>query len=245
MTTKTDHSFAQFDAFLNSAVPDEYKDLLKSFQKQGDFYQQFIQCANEQQPDLSEFWSLPNTLGFDSLSNHQLKWLQSVFDLTNLSAPSSDPLNKQPSDLLKNLPTQVQKNLKAIQSALAKMSILYNELTQLAMQRFQVLNNQAKNPTPEQLCAQWLEAGEEAFSEINQTEEYIQAHKGLIESLGELQNIQHTLSEQASELLGLPSKESIHDLRKSLHKLRIEFAEYKEQTDTKLDELAQTIRKLK
>lgn len=245
MTAKPDHYFTQFDALLNSAIPEEYKDLLKNFQQQGTFYQQFIQSSNEQQPDLSAFWSLPNALGFDSLSSYQTQWTQSIFDLTNLSEPSSDPLNGQFKNLFGNLPNQTQENLKSIQSTLSKMNVLYNQLSQSAMQRFQVLNDETNNPSTEQLCAQWLKAGEEAFSEITQTEEYIQTHKALIESLGELKNIQHTLSEQASELLGLPSKESIQDLQKSLHKLRIEFAEYKEQTNTKLDELAQTIRKLK
>ena len=71
MTTKNDHAFTQFDDLLNSSMPDEYKDLLKKFKRQGDFYQQFVHSNNEQEADLSTFWNLPNTLGFDSFVKQQ------------------------------------------------------------------------------------------------------------------------------------------------------------------------------
>jgi len=245
MTTKNDHTFTQFDDLLNSTVPDEYKDLLKNFKKQDAFYQQFIQHSNEQQADLSTFWNLPNTLGFESFFNQQPQWLQSFFDPNHSSEFSPESLTKQFTHLLLQLPAQAQENIKSIQASLTKLSALYNELSQSAMQRFKVLNDAANNPSTEQLCAHWLEAGESAYRQISQTDEYIETHKTLIESLSALKNTQHTFSEQASELFGLPSRQSIQELKKNAHKLRMEFAEYKEQTDSKLNALAETIRKLK
>jgi len=245
MTTKNDHPFTQFDDLLNSTVPDEYKDLLKNFKRQGNFYQQFIQCNNEQEDDLSTFWNLPNTLGFESFANQWPEWLQSSFNLNSSSQFSTESLAEQFPHLLLQLTTQAQEHIESIQASLTKLNDLYNELNQSAMQRFKDLNDSASNLSTEQLCAHWLEAGESAYRQISQTNEYIETHKTLIESLSALKNTQHTFSEQASELFGLPSRQSIQELKKNAHKLRMEFAEYKEQTDSKLNALAETIRKLK
>lgn len=245
MTTKNDHTFTQFDDLLNSTVPDEYKDLLKNFKRQGDFYQQFIQCNNKQEDDLSAFWNLPNTLGFESLANQWPEWLQSSFNLNSSSEFSTESLAEQFPHLLLQLTTQAQEHIKSIQASLTKLNDLYNQLNQSAMQRFNDLNDSASNLSTEQLCAHWLEAGEKAYRQINQTNEYIETHKTLIDSLSALKNTQHTFSEQASELFGLPSRQSMQELKKNAHKLRMEFAEYKEQTDSKLNALAEIIRKLK
>ena len=245
MTTKNDHTFTQFDDLLNSTVPDEYKDLLKNFKRQGDFFQQFIQCNNKQEDDLSMFWNLPNTLGFESFANQWPEWLQSSFNPNSSSQFSTESLAEQFPRLLLQLTNQAQEHTESIQASLAKLNALYNELSQSAMQCFNDLNDATSNPSTEQLCAHWLEAGETTYREFSQTDEYIETHKALIESLSALKNTQHTFFEQASELFGLPSRQSIQELKKNTHKLRMEFAEYKEQTDSKLNALAETIRKLK
>jgi len=220
MTTKNDHTFTQFDDLLNSTVPDEYKDLLKNFKRQGDFFQQFIQCNNKQEDDLSTFWNLPNTLGFESFANQRPEWLQSSFNPNSSSQFSTESLAEQFPHLLLQQTTQAQEHIESIQASLTKLSDLYNELSQSAMQHFNDLNDAANNPSTEQLCAHWLEAGESAYRQISQTDEYIETHKTLVESLSALKNIQHTFFEQASELFGLPSRQSMQELKKNAHKLR-------------------------
>ena len=245
MTTKNDHAFTQFDDLLNSSMPDEYKDLLKKFKRQGDFYQQFVHSNNEQEADLSTFWNLPNTLGFDSFVKQQPEWLQTPFNQNHSSEFSAESLAKQFPHLLLQLTNQAQEHIQSIQVSLTKLNTLYNELSQSAMLCFKDLADATSNPSTEQLCAHWLEAGESTYREFSQTDEYIETHKALIESLSALKNTHLSLYEQASELFGLPSKQSIQELKKNAHKLRMEFAEYKEQTDSKLNALAETIRKLK
>jgi len=245
MTTETNDPYTQFIALINDNLPDEYKELLKHFQQQGTFYQQFIQSVNNNETDLSGFWNLPNALGFGTVSNGQPEWLQSIFDINNSQTTSDTSLIQQFTQTFSKLPIQAQANISSVQTLLTKMNTLYDALSQSAMKRFQILKDESDNPSSEQLCAYWLTAGEEAFSEISQTSDYIDTQKELLESLNELKNTQHDISEQISNLFGLPSRQSLEDLQKGLHNLRMEFAAYKEQTDVTIDELKQTIRLLK
>ena len=245
MTTKTNNPFAQFNTLINSSLPDEYKEVLKRFQEQGVFYQQLIQKVNNNESDLSEFWSIPSALGFDTSSNDRTEWFQSIFNINNFQGATNTSLLQQFTQAVSELPTQAHKSISTVQSTLTKMGHLYDLLSQSAMKRFQILKDGSPNASNEQLCSFWLTAGENAFSEISQTNDYIDTQKELLESLNELKDTQYAFSEQASNLLGLPSRQSLEDLQKGLHKLRIEFAEYKEQTDSTINELKKTIRRLK
>jgi hypothetical protein len=66
MTTDTRSPYTQFFTLMNSKLPDEYKAVLQKFQEHGDFYQQLINNVNNNETDLSKFWDLPSTLGFNT-----------------------------------------------------------------------------------------------------------------------------------------------------------------------------------
>ncbi|MDF1828511.1 poly(R)-hydroxyalkanoic acid synthase subunit PhaE [Cycloclasticus pugetii] len=245
MTTDTKNPYTQFFTLMNSKLPDEYKAVLQKFQEHGDFYQQLINNVNNNETDLSKFWDLPSTLGFNTASNPQTKWLQSFFSLNNFQSSTDTQLIQQFTQAICELPLQAQENLSSIQAALSKLNQLYAKLSQSAMKHFQALKDESPDASNEQLCIFWLTAGEKAFSEISQTDDYINAQKKLFESLNNLKNTQHAFSEQAAELFGLPTQQSLEDLQNGLHKLRMEFAEYKAQTDEVINELRQTIYQLK
>ena len=245
MTIKTDDAFAQFNALINGNMPEQYKELLKNVWEQGLFYQQLVQSVNDNEPDLSKFWDLPNTLGFDALSSEQPEWLQSIFDINNIKANADIPLSDQFPHALSDIPLKIQGSFETVQSSLVKMTSLHNELSVLAMERFQTLKGEATELSTEQLCENWLKAGEGAFKEISQTDDYIDTQRTLFESLAELKNTQTVIAEQVSSVLGLPSQQTIEDLQTGLHKLRLEFAEYKENTDAAINKLTQTIQRLK
>jgi len=76
MTTEKNEYATQFQDFINSNVPDEYKEVIQHFQNQGLFYQQLLKKINNDEPGLSDFWNLPQTLGFNTLSDGQLDCLQ-------------------------------------------------------------------------------------------------------------------------------------------------------------------------
>ncbi|MEW4982725.1 MAG: poly(R)-hydroxyalkanoic acid synthase subunit PhaE [Cycloclasticus sp.] len=245
MTIKTDDAFAQFNALINGNMPEQYKELLKNVWEQGLFYQQLVQSVNDNEPDLSKFWDLPNTLGFDALSSEQPEWLQSIFDINNIKANADIPLSDQFAHALSDIPLKIQGSFETVQSSLVKMTSLHNELSVLAMERFQTLKGEATELSTEQLCDNWLKAGEGAFKEISQTDDYIDTQRTLFESLAELKNTQTVIAEQVSGVLGLPSQQTVEDLQTGLHKLRLEFAEYKEDTDAAISKLTQTIQRLK
>lgn len=245
MTIKTDDAFAQFNALINGNMPEQYKEFLKNVWEQGLFYQQLVQSVNDNEPDLSKFWDLPNTLGFDALSSEQPEWLQSIFDINNIKANADIPLSDQFAHALSDIPLKIQGSFETVQSSLVKMTSLHNELSVLAMERFQTLKGEATELSTEQLCDNWLKAGEGAFKEISQTDDYIDTQRTLFESLAELKNTQTVIAEQVSGVLGLPSQQTVEDLQTGLHKLRLEFAEYKEDTDAAINKLTQTIQRLK
>lgn len=237
-------TFTQFNDLLSSNMPDEYKALLKNFQEQGTFYQQLIKNVNNDDDNLASFWNLPNTLGFNSSTDEQPEWLKSIFTINGLGK-NTDETRANPFHAFESAQQVMQNNFNEMQQTTSKMTALHNELSQLAMDRFHDLKGSTDNLTTEQLCAFWLQAGEEAFKQISQTDDYIETQQALLTSLSEIKGTQHELSEQVSTLFGLPSQQSLQDLQKGLHQLRLEFAEYKEQTDVVIHKLTNKLSKLK
>lgn len=239
MTSKTNDIFEQFNTLIGSNLPDEYKNILKNFQEQGVFYQQLLQSINNKNEDLSEFWTLPNTLGFNTDNAAQPDGLKSILGM-GYHLASNEQLS-----LFSQAPQQIQDSFKRLQKSLSSLDALHSELSELAMKRFQVLQDESNDTSNEQMCAHWLSAGEAAFNEIRRQEGYIQAQQTFFESLDELKNKQKAAGEQLSNLFGTPSQQSIQDLQKGLHQLRIEFAQYKEHTDATIHDLTLKLSKHK
>jgi len=242
MNAKDRDIFEQFNGLLQSNISGEYKDILQNFQQQGAFYQQLLQNIAGGD-DLSSFWELPNSLGFSTDKQVQPEWLKSIFNTSHFQNPSIAAQANSFDPFIEAFP-QIKEALETLHVKITDMANFHNELSQLAMQKFQSLHDKDNNLSNEQHCANWLKAGEDAFAEISQRDDYIQAQNDLMETLGEIKNSQSTLVEKLSNTWGLPSQQSLQDLQKGLHQLRLEFAEYKEKTDTTINQLKTTVRKL-
>jgi hypothetical protein len=252
MTTKTEGTaesiFEQFDNLIDSNIPVEYKELLKSFKEQGFFYQKFIRTMNDKDADLSAFWNLPDTLGFNnaSSSDGQREWLRPFFEFNGDSGGFNASLADQFSSVLNRVTQETQGALLGLQSASTKMNLLHKELGELAFEIFQDLQKKSGSETNEdQLCKIWLQAGEKAFKQISQTDDYIQTQLALFDSLSQLKTLQEDTANQLSNVLRLPSQQAIDDLLKGLHQLRTEFAEYRERSEAEIHELSGVINELK
>ncbi|HIF18085.1 MAG TPA: hypothetical protein EYG50_09115 [Cycloclasticus sp.] len=245
MTAKNNDVFEQFNALIGGNIPDEYKDILKSFQEQGLFYQQLIENISREDNDLSKFWDLPNTLGFKTSNKEQPDWLTLILKMNVPQSDSQSPTPEPFSHLLDQIPQQIQDDFKSLQTHLSKLRGLHAELSQLAMQRFKALQSETGDESAEQLCAHWLKAGEEAFNDISQRDDYIESQQALFESLNKFKQNQQSVSEQLANVFGLPSQQALQDVQRGLHTLRLEFAEYKEQTDATIEKLTARVRKLK
>ncbi|HIG79881.1 MAG TPA: hypothetical protein EYQ47_07870 [Cycloclasticus sp.] len=245
MTAKTNDVFEQFNALIGRNIAEEYKDILKNFQEQGLFYQQLSQSINSNNNDLSKFWDLPNTLGFNAHNEEQPAWIKSIIEMNFPQSDSPSSTIEAISQLLNQIPQQILDGFKELQTSTAAMSAFHAELSQLAMQRFEALQSDFNDKSSEQLFAHWLKAGEEAFNDISQRDDYIKAQHALFESLSKFKKNQQNTSEQLSNLFALPSQQTLDDLQKGLHQLRLEFAEYKEQTDASIEKLTARLAKLK
>ena len=214
---KTDSIAEQLDILLNSNMPEEYKAILRNFQQQGLFYTEFIQ-QNHNNKELTPFWNLADTLGFKSFNDSQ----------TSEREQTQNTLLRALND---------------VQTSLIKMTALQTTLSQRAAEIFQSLQKSGTDSSSEQVCQHWLQAGEQAFSELSQGEEYQQAQQRLFESIKQLGRAQQQLYAQCSSYLGLPSQQSISDLQKGLHQLRNDFAEYKEHSEATIKQLSTSLQK--
>lgn len=212
-------------------MPDEYKAILKSFHEQGRFYKNLIQHVDKQGTADVKFWDLPSTLGFKASDISQPEWLASLINLNPFQEDGSI------SELFENLSEKIQPAVIKLHLNIRVITGLHDELSQRALLTFNELQNQGDEKSSEQLCADWLQAGEEAFNDISQGDNYIQAQHAVLEALSELTSCQQTMAEQLAQALGLPSQQNVQDLQKGLQQLRIEFAEYKEQTDVTINTL--------
>lgn len=243
--TSPETIFEQFQSTVETMIPEQYKPILTHLNEQGFFYHQFIQSLNNKKTDLSSFWALPNSWGDNGPTpEHTNDWFKSFFAL-NAASANNEPPSMDTAWSLFNQPTQqTLESLKDLQGAFIEINQLHTELGQLALQRFQQLQQQIDaEPTEDQSCAHWLQAGEETFKKVTQTEPYINAQKRLFEALKQLKTQQHVFGTQLSEQLGFPSQQTINDLKKALHQLRTEFAEHKEHTEAAIHRLALRLKK--
>jgi len=147
---------------------------------------------------------------------------------------------------LENMPdlTLIIECIKNLQSALIKITSLQVSVGQRAASLFQEKQTLLDEHSIEKVCEHWLQAGEEALTEISQTDEYIHAQHQLFDVIKQLMQAQQHISEKHLSYLGLPTQQPITDLQKGLHQLRTEFAEYKEQTEATIQQLTISLEKL-
>jgi len=161
--------------------------------------------------------------------------LESFWDLTSKQGFSSE---ENFADL-----TLIFECIQNLQSALAKITALQLSIGTRAACLFNEKQALADNSSIEKTCVHWLQAGEEAFAEISQGDDYINAQHQLFDAIKQLMQTQQKISEQCLHYLGLPTQQSITDLQKGLHELRTEFAEYKEQTEATIQQLTTRLEK--
>lgn len=241
-TSTGDDVYTRFSDLIASDIPQEYKQLLENFHKQGNFYSQLVQSVSKNN-DLSSFWDLPSTLGFDKAADNSDDWFSSLFNINGYAEHSKQQLEGNFNTQLEKFSETTQSEMKRFQAALAEMSELHVKISETALAEFNRLTSADNQPTNEQLSEHWLKAGEMAFNKISTQEPYIETQHQLFGSLGKLQTTQQEFASHFSTMLGLPSIEDLDELKQALHQIRLEFAEYREQTDAQLDALTKKVPK--
>ncbi|PCI20936.1 MAG: hypothetical protein COB62_04110 [Piscirickettsiaceae bacterium] len=225
--------YSRFSSLIDSDIPEEYKRILKNFAQQGSFYSQLLQSIKTNS-DLSSFWNLPNTLGFDKTAYSTKDSFSALFDVNGFAAQSKNKLETEFASFLNQFSYDSQQELQAFQTALTTMSEFHAQISQTAMSEFNQYKSTGKQHTDEQLQRYWLRAGETAFKTISQQPQYIGTQATLFESLGKLQATKEQFTEHFSTLLGLPSRHELDELKQALHALRLEFADFREHTEAQL-----------
>lgn len=226
--------FNQFNQLIEGNLPDEYKELLKNTQKQGSFFTSFIQSIDDGN-DLSSFWNIPETLDIPTTSTDPKDWFSSFFALNNPVQNTQNPDLK--SDAFNIFSTDYLNEANHYQQALKELSLIHQTLNETALVNFNELKETADDPSSDALCQLWLQAGEAAFKEVSSKKSYIETQQKLFESLGELNAKHKDIAEHFSDLFGLPKQHDIDSLQQGLHDLRIEFAEYREKTEAKIEQI--------
>jgi len=226
-----------FEQLFSQSLPDEYKLLAKNSQQQADFFKSFIQSVADKE-NLSSFWSLSETLGFDQIQSNKnnslnsFNWLSKLFDVSN-SDNDRSPIENLAYSFV-DMSTQYQTEFIAFQKALAEINTLYQQINSSAFDRFKQRQQASDITNPEQLCHFWLEAGEESFKELSSQQSYIAAQQQLFNSLTSLTDQYKEFLQQISSLLGLPTQKDIDELREGIHELRLSFAEYRDKTEAEI-----------
>jgi len=134
--------------------------------------------------------------------------------------------------------------IKRLNTTLEKITEQHTRVSQQAMGIFQSQLSQTDEPSAEQLCEFWLQAGEQAFEDISQSRQYKHANQEFFGAIKALSQAQQETIQQYNQCNGLPSQQSIEDLQKGLHQLRSDFASYKEQTDATISQLSARLEQL-
>jgi len=226
-----------FEQLFSHSLPDEYKLLAKNSQQQADFFKKFIQSVADKE-NLTSFWNLSETLGFDQIQSNKndslnsFNWLTKLFDVS-LSDNDRSPIENLAYRFV-DMSTQYQTEFIAFQKALAEINTLYQQINSSAFDKFKQRQQASDITNPEQLCHFWLEAGEESFKELSSQPSYIAAQQQLFNSLTSLTDQYKEFLQQISSLLGLPTQNDIDELREDIHELRLSFANYRDKTEAEI-----------
>lgn len=131
--------------------------------------------------------------------------------------------------------------IKRLSTALDKITEQHTRVSQQAVGIFQSQLSQTEEPSAEQLCEFWLQAGEKAYEDISQSRQYKHANQEFFEAIKALSQAHQ---ETIQQFYGLPNQQTVEDLQKGLHQLRNDFASYKEQTDTTINQLTARLEQL-
>jgi len=133
--------------------------------------------------------------------------------------------------------TQILDSIKALQTATLKITAIQHGISQQAATLFKEKQAEQNSNNVEETYQHWLQAGEAAFLDASQHDDYLSAQQQLFDALKSLMQTQ-----QQYYPFEQPSQQSITDLQKGLQQLRTEFAEYKEQTEATIQTLKARIK---
>ena len=213
----SDDIFKRFSDLMEGSLPEEYKNILNEFYKQGVFYKQFVQYIqqdNKKGDELPSFWDLS-----DNFCSLPLSDFTSFFDNKACHLELDSFLEK----------------FKNFQLALQKVNEFHKQVCKNAAENFEQMRLKVGGPlSSDKICQMWLQAGQSGFNNISQQPAYTAAKHDLIESLVQLKASYQKNSNQHAELLGIPSQIEYNELKQNLHQLRMEFAEYREEMTSKI-----------
>jgi len=134
--------------------------------------------------------------------------------------------------------TQILDSIRALQTATLKITAIQHDISQQAAILFKEKQAEKNSNNVEETYQHWLQAGDAAFLDASQRDDYLSAQQQLFDALKSLMQAQ-----QQYYPFEQPSQQSITDLQKGLQQLRTEFAEYKEQTEATIQTLKARIKK--
>lgn len=234
-TKNTDPSAAQ----LLNQLPPEWQQLAKEFQRQNQFYQQFLdqaQSSDDLSGQVENFWTMPSSMGFlnPQLQKQQDPWFQSLFEFSKSADTLGVDVFQEFSREVQSFSESIRHEIMNFQQAVRAMSQLQQDMGEKAQGLFLVRLATIDRNDPEQLCRAWLQAGEEAFQGISQGDEFTRHQSALMNSVSHLKRLQSDMANRFSATFGLPNQHELSELRKGLHDLRMTFAEYRDQSEDQI-----------
>lgn len=232
------------DLLMQQLAP-EYRQLVEEFQRQNNFYADFVSKAQtgSDQPGLQGFWNFPSSAGFETdHPGQQNPWLDTLFQLSGSTDTLGARLFLQFSADVNVYYEKIFAEIQAFQKAANALSQQQRQLAEQAQKIFQERIQDIDPKDSEQLCRAWLQSGEAAYKSLSNQDEFTDNQSALFNSVSKLKSLQGQLAGKFSAVFGFPQQDEIDDLQRGLHELRLAFAEYRETATQKIAALEQKLK---
>lgn len=214
-----------------NALPQEWQQLAKEFKQQSEFFDRFVTQYHDSE-HIKSFWNMPSSMGFSDPKKlkEQNPWFQTLFELSQSADQLGLNFFESFSAEIQTFTTSIQQEIVTFQKAAQGLTALQQDMANRAFELFESKLTSIDREDTEQLCRAWLQAGETAYQELSEREEFSHLQSELMNSVSKLKQIQSNMANRFSVTFGLPTHLEISELQQGLHDLRMAFAEHRMET---------------
>lgn len=219
-------------------TPPTQKELFEKLISQSQFYLNLTKRLEKRvidTPTTTHEWDLLQALFGDlSLSNQP-----SSTELSSLlGLPSIEEIKNQ-AELFSKMALEITQ----LQISQQKQAKFFKKLNRSASKQFNA--KKIEGLDTKALYSLWTECGEQAFSELSQSDQYIQAQVELLNTLTSIDSLQKNIAHSTFKKMGIASHEELKNIYRSIHILKREFRQKSRQQAQEITTLKRELSSLK
>lgn len=234
---------------LLEQMPAELRVLAEEFNRQNQFFADLLKRTqtSDSIESRADLWRIPSGPGLTSIATGGSgnPWFSTLFEWSKSPDALSMDVFESFAREVTEFSTKVREQIQQFQESADALSTIQKRMSDQAQKNFLELVRDLDPKDSESICQAWLKAGERAFQTTSADSGLSEEQSKLMNAVSQLKKLQSDISARFAQTFGLPQQQEMTDLQKGLHKLRMAFAEYRDESTQVIADLQTQIKQLK